>query len=349
MKGQAAVEFLLTYAWAFISLAIFAVVILAFITVRNPATISPATCFMSVGLKCLDSVFMSNGIGSQFIITFQNNLQQQIALPSGAINIYPTYASANYIGQCYPANVPIGAAVTCSVNSAFVPYGSQQNVRFTVQYELCTPNCVYPITTANVINTTGTSSMDVSPYLANAIRMVTLHTNPTGGTIYVDGVGYPDGAVVAFVANSLHSITATSSSTYPLTTWTVVNAVVSNGKATATATPASVTAYFGTLYNYVQVKLISTVDIYSRYLAIKINGGLPSQWWNGGYTCQWLISSGNVGSTYTCNIPNGVTFYNMNASVSTYTGYEWTIEDIDAFGSTKTCPGIINTLQCSMG
>ena len=64
-KGQAAMEFLMTYGWA-ILVVLAAVAALAYFGVLSPSSFMPEKCTMPSGVACLD--FKSTGSGFSFVM-----------------------------------------------------------------------------------------------------------------------------------------------------------------------------------------------------------------------------------------------------------------------------------------
>ncbi|HLD15778.1 MAG TPA: hypothetical protein VJB94_04350 [Candidatus Nanoarchaeia archaeon] len=65
-KGQAALEFLMTYGWA-ILVVLIAIGALAYFGVLNPKGILPKSCILAPGFNCDDFIVKSDGTGT-FII-----------------------------------------------------------------------------------------------------------------------------------------------------------------------------------------------------------------------------------------------------------------------------------------
>jgi hypothetical protein len=81
MKGQAALEFLMTYGWA-ILVVLVVIGALAYFGVLNPSMLMPEKCTLQTGFSCkahrVDattnsiSMIIQNGIGKEIIITGMN-------------------------------------------------------------------------------------------------------------------------------------------------------------------------------------------------------------------------------------------------------------------------------------
>lgn len=74
-KGQAAMEFLMTYGWALLVVLI-AIVALAFFGLLNPSRFLPEKCEIAPGITCLgfNAVHDSNGANSKVTIILSNGI-----------------------------------------------------------------------------------------------------------------------------------------------------------------------------------------------------------------------------------------------------------------------------------
>ena len=81
-KGQAAMEFLMTYGWALLVVLV-AIGALAFFGVLNPAQFLPSSCTLFPGLSC--SEFIASGANGNVQIQIQNGLGDDIDLLEIAI------------------------------------------------------------------------------------------------------------------------------------------------------------------------------------------------------------------------------------------------------------------------
>ncbi|MDE1855777.1 MAG: hypothetical protein KGH49_00890 [Candidatus Micrarchaeota archaeon] len=237
---QSSVEFLLTYAWAFLSIAVFLAFILLFVTSGNPASYNTASCYISPGFTCVTALFSVNSLGSKFTVVFVNNIGQAVTFPLNALTVYPTYSGTSYFGNCLPANAPKGATVICNstIASRIGSVGQQVNPKFTVNYELCSPSCAYPVVSTNTINTTGFGTLQISPQTATVIDNVTLLDSPTNGNVLINGVAYPHNAIVFFINNLGYSAYALPpNSMYTFNSW-----IATGGVALTSTSAQSVTA-----------------------------------------------------------------------------------------------------------
>lgn len=72
-KGQAAMEFLMTYGWALLVVLV-AIGALAFFGVLNPSQFLPSTCTITPGLHCDDFIVNSTGV----TVIIQNGIGEEI-------------------------------------------------------------------------------------------------------------------------------------------------------------------------------------------------------------------------------------------------------------------------------
>lgn len=78
-KGQAALEYLVTYGWA-LAVIVVAVSVLSYFGFLNPNRYIPDSCEFGEQLKCLDQYIEADGAGSngQIVIRFRNNFEDSI-------------------------------------------------------------------------------------------------------------------------------------------------------------------------------------------------------------------------------------------------------------------------------
>ncbi|HIH42027.1 TPA: hypothetical protein HA246_00090 [Candidatus Woesearchaeota archaeon] len=121
-RGQAAMEFLMTYGWA-ILVVLVVIGALAYFGVLNPQSFLPKKCQFSTGLVCSDHVLRSSG---ELVLRINNGLGNDITIN----NI--TFESDNSIIAC---------KTDTSDESKTVPAGSEAN------FKLSTPTDAAKTTT----------------------------------------------------------------------------------------------------------------------------------------------------------------------------------------------------------
>jgi len=90
-KGQAALEYLVTYGWA-LAVIVVAVGVLSYFGFLNPSRYIPDSCEFGEQLKCVDQYIEANNQGGdgQIVIRFRNNFED-------AINITNAYQTSKDI------------------------------------------------------------------------------------------------------------------------------------------------------------------------------------------------------------------------------------------------------------
>ena len=81
IRGQSAMEFLMTYGWA-ILVVLIAIGALAYFGVLNPAKFLPSSCVIFPGISCTN--FVIKPLTGEFVV--QNGLGQQVTLFNLTIN-----------------------------------------------------------------------------------------------------------------------------------------------------------------------------------------------------------------------------------------------------------------------
>jgi len=138
-KGQAAMEFIMTYGWAIIAI-LAAVSALAYFGVLNPSKYVPDKCIFKTGLSCTDYVLQDNGGNLQLRFTIQNNLGEGIQLRDGD-NVTAEYKDAGYItctadnGFALTISAGDSEGFTCLFGAGTSPgAGQQARVKIRVNY-----------------------------------------------------------------------------------------------------------------------------------------------------------------------------------------------------------------------
>ena len=109
-RGQAAVEFLFTYTWAFMIIAIIIGVLLYFLSI--PQTLIPPRCSFPYGIECRGIIIGSNSVATQVYLILINAQQYDLVGPTNAMINTSSYGSANAI--CNPSNSISGGTILCS-------------------------------------------------------------------------------------------------------------------------------------------------------------------------------------------------------------------------------------------
>jgi len=81
-KGQAALEFLMTYGWA-ILVVLAAIAALSYFGILNPSKFTPTTCVASSGVGCLGKPIITN---NSVTLSISNGLGYDIAINTNAMS-----------------------------------------------------------------------------------------------------------------------------------------------------------------------------------------------------------------------------------------------------------------------
>jgi uncharacterized protein (UPF0333 family) len=84
-RGQAALEFLMTYSWA-ILVVIIVIGALAYFGVLDPSNLIPQTCKLEAGFTCADYSLAASGTDAIISVVLQNNIGRPIELTSIQFN-----------------------------------------------------------------------------------------------------------------------------------------------------------------------------------------------------------------------------------------------------------------------
>ncbi len=215
-KSQTAIEFLSTYTWAFILIAIVIAIVVALSLTRSPTTYSLTHCFIQPELPCEGFIIMSNGTGSRAVLAFLNNLGSNITLPSNAFEVQEPLSSTVFHGQCLPSNGLKGSLIICNATmDGYAPsVGTQLSPTFSVSYHLCSNGC-----SSTILNSSGTSTLFVSPS-ENLTDRVTLSTSTGTGFVVLGGTSYPSNTVVAIIKGLSYPLYASPPNGYAFSSWT---------------------------------------------------------------------------------------------------------------------------------
>jgi hypothetical protein len=106
-KGQAAIEFLTTYGWAFLVILVM-IGALAYFGVLNPSGLLPARCTFSPEVACLDHRIS----GTTLDLRIRNNVGQMATFTFSA-----TELSKDEAGTCTITTDDCAATATCEIKS----------------------------------------------------------------------------------------------------------------------------------------------------------------------------------------------------------------------------------------
>jgi hypothetical protein len=120
-KGQAALEFLTTYGWAFLVILVM-IGALAYFGVLNPSKMLPDRCIFSPEIQCVESKVVGNQSNNgmlRFRIT--NNIGSTASFAFGATDIDKSQQATSCIAEGGGANIRSGSTieVNCTFSNTF--------------------------------------------------------------------------------------------------------------------------------------------------------------------------------------------------------------------------------------
>ncbi|MEM0086703.1 MAG: hypothetical protein QXU16_00305, partial [Candidatus Micrarchaeaceae archaeon] len=123
-KGQSTIEYMLTYSWALIIIAIIVSILVLLIYV--PSIIAPPVCSFVSGAYCQDMVFGSNSVSSSVALFLTNTQSYPVIDPSITINVS---SIGQLQGTCKPNLVAAGGAIICNVTvpQRAIAYGTLES------------------------------------------------------------------------------------------------------------------------------------------------------------------------------------------------------------------------------
>jgi hypothetical protein len=111
IKGQTAIEFLSTYSFTFLIIAVVLFLLLLFSAL--PKTTLPTQCTFYSGFSCTDTAYYNLGTGSQLVVLASN-------IEPGLVNVSNFSATIDYAqstsGYCTPSASSAGQSIYCVAN-----------------------------------------------------------------------------------------------------------------------------------------------------------------------------------------------------------------------------------------
>ncbi|MGC8568019.1 MAG: InlB B-repeat-containing protein, partial [Candidatus Micrarchaeia archaeon] len=289
MKIQSAVEFLLTYSWAFIIIAFVVSMIFVLATGVSAPQYVGFSCSIEPSLPCQYSSIMYNSVSlPKFVLVMKNNLGVALSIPQNSITFSLLSSNHLFTGGCTPSFAPPGSQIMCIVplNGISTSLAGSQQDYFTFSYKLCNSNTNQSCTSNQIYSTTG-SSLQPLQYSSKGIYSLLLRDVPaSGGSIILNGVSYPNGTLLnlmqnnytlyaqpnaSYIFNSWSSYSKLSSTTYQTTTVSLTQ----NSSVSAQFTyskSSSTTVSVTTIYPY-STTVPQSAPIYYVIINLNDNGG----------------------------------------------------------------------------
>lgn len=200
-RQQSAMEFMITYAWAFIIIALFIVSVILISGIKPPTAYLQSTCTIQPLIPCTETLLTYNSTGFfNYYLVFTNQLGPVIEFPDNALNITQSVLNsgngAYATGSCVPANAPDSAVVFCTASiptgkiSAAV--GDQVIINFAISYNICSITNGKSSCAPGLYKSSGYSVQDIAP-LGVKLDYLTMDAN-LNGLIVLNGVSYFPGS-----------------------------------------------------------------------------------------------------------------------------------------------------------
>ncbi|MEM3416310.1 MAG: hypothetical protein QW719_03165, partial [Candidatus Micrarchaeaceae archaeon] len=208
VRAQSVVEYLLTYSWALIIVALILGILIFALYV--PSAIAPSTCSFVTGAYCQDMVFGSNSVSSSVGLFLTNTQPYPVLNPSITLNISSV---GSLQGTCKPTFVAEGGAIICNVTipQRAIAYGTLESGKLYLSAVPCPSGNAAACSTTPKQTYLGNFNSHVSPLLSSTSVVVSLsivnYTQAANGVpdeliANVKMLGYPiAGATVTFKAN----------------------------------------------------------------------------------------------------------------------------------------------------
>ncbi len=147
-KGQAAMEFLMTYGWA-ILVVLAAIAALAYFGVLSPARFLPERCDFPAGLTCVDKAVIS-GSANTITMAIRNNVGDTVNITSASVPAGDNCGSVSAVtigGVAPPVAVTnnqlVTVVVTCTTDLAV---GDRMKSDLTLNYLRKETGLIHPST-----------------------------------------------------------------------------------------------------------------------------------------------------------------------------------------------------------
>jgi hypothetical protein len=141
-KAQAALEFLTTYAWAFIVILMM-IGALAYFGILSPSSLLPNKCTISSEFQCLDWFISSSA--SSIRVKIKNNVGEAIVANMTATSDGSVPLACTTSGFTMSTGQQADFNVTCSnFQAAGMISGEKRKVLFTLRYHTIASGASYP-------------------------------------------------------------------------------------------------------------------------------------------------------------------------------------------------------------
>jgi hypothetical protein len=151
-RGQAALEFIMTYGWAILVVLVL-IGALAYMGVVNPKRLIPESCVFSTGITCKDYILTQPaGSNLQVRFTIENNLGKSIIL--GPVNVSGLDVGGGVVCTVPNTTLSTGDSVAfdCTINGASPGKNQPAKVAVNMSYRTV-PGTYYHGATGEILST----------------------------------------------------------------------------------------------------------------------------------------------------------------------------------------------------
>ena len=328
-KAQSAIEFMLTYSWVFIIIALFIVTVVLISDSRPPAVYLGSSCTIQPLLPCTEALVTYNAVTPlQYYIVFTNQLGSVMYFPPNAINISTSSigGTPNYqYGNCQPSYASDGSQVVCTANiitPSKPKAGSQAGLTFTISYSLCSTGTKSSCT-PGLYKSSGFSAETMAPSNIN-LDSVSFVTVPPIATIVLNGVTYYNG-ISTYLPSGNYILFSTPPPGYQNIGWSIVSP-----SSTLSSTTASST----------MLKLNSNATVTATYVAITTSTSLSTTSTSLSTTSTSLSTTSTSLSTTSTSVSTTSTSLSITTTSTSTTS---------STSSSSTSTTIAPTLSASIG
>lgn len=163
-KAQSAFEFMATYAWAFLILAL--IIVGLYIFIFLPSSIVPARCGFTYAITCQGISVGTNALGTYVNLELVNGQEYDLVGNTVSGNTIATVAMGSYgtaNGMCTPTNVISGGTILCYiVMPKTVPLGTNVGGTIYLNSSICLQGTPSNCQTMQKISYTGNFTSKVS-------------------------------------------------------------------------------------------------------------------------------------------------------------------------------------------
>lgn len=229
IRGQTALEFIVTYSWAILIIAIFLGTVAIFSLSSNPPQgYLTSACYISPAFPCQQSAIGFNATNKiiQFALFFTNSLGNIIHFSSNSINLTTTgvgmSGSQRTFGNCTPSITLPGSEVVCLVNvpGTNVVLGYQSTAFFTVTYNSPCANSLLSSCSGSTYSSGGSALQTIGTQNFAYLKL-SFNSNALLGYISLGGQAYAN-SVNSFFQSGNYNLYAVPPSGYTFSTWNVV-------------------------------------------------------------------------------------------------------------------------------